>query len=221
MTPAPHWPVGPTLLAFGFAVLTAMACRDKDGGDDDDDESGVSDTGPPSWGSAGTGDSAGADGSGSGTDDGGTDGGGDGTQEQTEWLFEGEGPEFSHDCGSGSGTAWTGCSGVCAGDADHITYGPYVELPAGAYVVTWKLLTDDRDRSSLDILQLDITKNSGSTYLGNRRVNRSEFPDANVWTEFSVSASHDGTGTLEFRTQYIDSHRPCVSVDWVRVTKTD
>ena len=116
--------------------------------------------------------------------------------------------------------ATAGVSGSCAGSADHITYGPYVELPAGSYVVTWKLLTDDRDRSSLDILQLDITKNSGSTYLGNRRVNRSEFPDAQVWTEFSISATHDGTGQLEFRTQYIDSHRPCVSVDWVRVTRT-
>jgi hypothetical protein len=194
-----------------------LGCGDKSS-DDDDDGSSTDDSGQSvGEGSGGTGSGGGAgDGDGTGT---GT-GGDDGATEQTEWLFEGEGPEFSHDCGSASASAWTGCSGSCAGSADHITYGPYVELPPGTYVVTWKLLTDDGDRSSLEILQLDITKDAGSTYLGSRRVNRSEFPDAHVWTEFSISATHDGSGTLEFRTQYIDSHRPCVSVDWVRVTKT-
>ncbi len=225
------------LLASGLfcLVVGAAACGDKSSDDDDDgttdsgstdsgttgDDSGDADdgVGTGTGGGTGSGDGTGSDGGDGGT---GADGSGDdGGSEQTEWLYEGEGPEFSHDCGSASSTAWTGCSGSCTGSNDHITYGPYVELPAGSYTVTWKLKTDDRDRSSLDILQLDVTTNSGSNYLANRRVNRSEFPDANVWTEFSVSANHNGSGRLEFRTQYIDSHRPCVSVDWVRVNRND
>jgi hypothetical protein len=219
------------LLAGSLLVLVGgfVGCGDKDSDDDDDggQDSGATDSGAEPTDSGGSSGDSGA-GSGGGTssgsgEDGGDNGGAgeDGGSEQTEWVYEGEGPEFSHDCGSASSDSWTGCHTSCSGSNDHITYGPYAELPAGTYIVTWKLKTNDADRSSLDILQLDVTMNSGSNYLANRRVNRSEFPDANVWTEFSVSAEHIGSGRLEFRTQFIDSHRPCVSVDWVRVTRTD
>ncbi len=136
---------------------------------------------------------------------------------QTEWVYEGEGPELQHDCGEASGDSWGGCDGHCVGAADHLIFGPYATMPAGNYEATWRLKTNDGDRSSLHILQIDVTTEQGSIYLAEHRIDRSEFSAAEVWREFSLAFSHDGTGTLEYRVQFIDTHRPCVSIDWIRI----
>lgn len=135
--------------------------------------------------------------------------------------FEGEGAEVRHDCGEVSGEAWVGCHTHCVGGDDHIIYGPYQELEAGTYTASWRLKTNDGDRSSLNILQLDVVKDSGSVYLGERDVNRSEFSDAGVWREFEVAFVHDGAGALEYRVQFVDTHRPCVWVDWIQLDRID
>ncbi len=123
---------------------------------------------------------SGSGGDGSGDDD---DSGADDDDAQAEWLYEGEGPELWHDCGVANADSWSGCDGHCVGDADHLVYGPYATLPAGTYEAVWRLMTNDGDRSSLDILQIDVTTEQGSRYLAERRIDRSEFSAAGVWRE--------------------------------------
>jgi hypothetical protein len=143
----------------------------------------------------------------------------DGTGEVDTWTYEGEGDEVAHDCGTTSGAAWKACDAHCEGGNDHLIYGPYATMPAGNYQVTWRLKTDDADRSSLTIIQLDVTTHAGSNYLAQHSLNRSEFSGAGIWQDFTLGFVHDGTSTLEYRVQYVDTHQPCVWVDWINVVR--
>jgi formylglycine-generating enzyme required for sulfatase activity len=90
-------------------------------------------------------------------------------------------------------------------------------IPVGTFKITWRIKTDDGDTSSLNVLRLRVTKNSGSTVLAERTVNRSSFTSTGTWFNFSVNFTNTSVGAMEFPVQYIDTHRACFWVDKVVV----
>jgi hypothetical protein len=136
-----------------------------------------------------------------------------------EWTFEGE-DDFAHACGQDSGDSWVACDWMCSAGNVAFMNGPYTnDLTQGDYKAVWTIKTDDQDTSSLDVLTLDVAKNPGTNVVESRTINRSSFSSTGTWYTFFLNFSYNGSGSLEFRTKYANSHRACFWVDKVEVSR--
>jgi hypothetical protein len=111
----------------------------------------------------------------------------------------------------------TGVSRVSLGKpvGGFLTYGPYKELPAGSYLVSFRLKGKDL-QSGEQIATLDVTADNGRKLLADKKLFGEDFTLSGTFQEFKFPFTLDTASKVEFRT-YFHGHQGELFVDNIHV----
>lgn len=112
-------------------------------------------------------------------------------------------PEFNHNVGYATGSFAWACDPTNNPTGGFMQWGPYVSyLPAGNHTAHFRLAVNSLSSSTASLVQLQVTTNSGGTYLGTLNVPWNAFVQAGVPQDFALNFTNSAGNALEFRANW-------------------